>query len=105
MMPTAKGSISGSDSNFTSEFKVNGVPRHFSGTFTKAEKPWSASNATLTYEDAEDLNGSRDLDVVIGNDDVVMKIKVSGEIKGTLNEPFNPISQAKGHGTWTVNKA
>ncbi|KAJ3529456.1 hypothetical protein NM208_g9747 [Fusarium decemcellulare] len=103
IMPSANGSIFGDDADFTASFTVDNIPRHFVGTFQKAEKSWGSTNAKIEYENVDDLTGARTLRVTIGKQDVMMEIANGPKISGPLDNPFDPVSKAQGAGTWTVN--
>ncbi|KAL4252793.1 hypothetical protein ABKN59_005392 [Abortiporus biennis] len=104
-MPTAKGSFHRESANrFIAVFVVDGIQVSYSATVSPSMQPFTSNNATLTYDDVDDLTSTRGYEGRIGTDDFKLTIKNGPTIEGQLNVPgISPAATVNGSGAWESN--
>ncbi|KAF9768815.1 hypothetical protein IL306_013828 [Fusarium sp. DS 682] len=101
-MPSAMGSISGQNGQFTATFQVDGSVYTLSGHVSALE-PFNSRQAILEYNFDEELQGSKDFAGNIG-DTVAFSFGDGTKIIGPVEEGIvGPGSQVGGSGTWSQN--
>ncbi|KAM0233557.1 hypothetical protein ACHAP5_010355 [Fusarium lateritium] len=104
-MPSALGfikSVAGGD-KITSTFIIDDIQYHFSGTLSPAVQPFQGNQATLEYDDVEQLTSSRDFDGKVGVQDTRLTLSNGATISASLEMPISQASRVSGTGVWAQN--
>lgn len=108
-MPTIRGSVEGNFNNFTGTWTIDGLTFIGEGRLNQSVERWS-SNATLTYEDMNQLNGTYIIESnpisSVGTTNVNITGKKESEITitGTLNPPIGQPNTVTGRITWSLTR-
>ncbi|GAB1193480.1 hypothetical protein APSETT444_002698 [Aspergillus pseudonomiae] len=109
-MPSTTGLLSGSLNNFTGHWSVEGYEAEFRGVFSESVEHWQ-SNATLEYDNVEDLVGTFSVGVgglpsYIGNVDTSLTLTNQAgkqiKITGPLLSPISQRIAIAGQGAWSI---
>lgn len=110
-MPTATGTISGAFNNFDGHWNVQGYDAEFRGNFSQSVERWAVSNATLEYDNFEDLVGTYVIDIAglppyVGATDISLSFTNQGgkkiKITGSLTNSTSQRTTVTGQGAWAV---
>ena len=104
-MPTARGSISSlNGSKFVATFIIDEIQYIYSGIVNPNPGKFNVSKATLTYDDKDELTGTRSYVGQVGISKVTFNIKNGPVAGGPLpdNGLVDPASTVDGSGTWTT---
>ncbi|KAL1878370.1 hypothetical protein Plec18167_004442 [Paecilomyces lecythidis] len=112
-MPTAEGRISGDNKNFLGQWEVNGFNVLLNGNFRQSVEKWSASPATLQYEDFNDLIGTYMIDTefepYIGSSDLFLPFKSQSgrhiRVVSSLQYHLSQRTDVTGLGVWQYSKS
>lgn len=110
MSKTARGSFTGAGNAFTGRFYLSEGIKDLEGTLTAPLEAFACHNATITYDDAADLNGPCDIPVAIpsfiGIDLFEVTLRSSAtrgvaKLSGQLRPPIDSKTIIAGFGKWT----
>ena len=110
MSKTARGSFEGTKQTFKGRFYLAEGIKDLEGTLTAPLEDFRCPNATITYDDAADLDGICDIPVLtpsfIGIDlfEVTLKSYTTGgvaKLHGQLRPPIDNRTIIGGSGKWT----
>ncbi|EJD41451.1 hypothetical protein AURDEDRAFT_115507 [Auricularia subglabra TFB-10046 SS5] len=103
-MPSVTGFIkSVSGTKFVAVFLIDGLNYNFPGNFNPSVQTFESDNATLTYDNTNELTSTREFEGQIGTTSVKITLANGPTIEGTLNMPISPASTVSGTGVWTEN--
>ncbi|KAF5972993.1 hypothetical protein FBULB1_8514 [Fusarium bulbicola] len=102
-MSSAQGLIkSNGPGKFIATFNIDGDLHHFSGNVYPPTQPFESNAAVLEYASVASLEGSQQFTGIIGSrDEASFTFSDGTAIKGPLDIPVNPASQASGTGYWS----
>ncbi|KAF5330946.1 hypothetical protein D9619_005176 [Psilocybe cf. subviscida] len=103
MSQTGTGFIRSSTSGarFLGNFSVNDQSYTLAGSFASSVPPFRSSTATLRFDTAESLSGTKELDGVIGSARIKLSIGDNIVIEGQLDIPIHPASSVVGAAFFT----
>ncbi|KAL1848775.1 hypothetical protein Plec18170_007786 [Paecilomyces lecythidis] len=112
-MPAAKGRISGANKNFEGHWEVDGHSLVLSGSFHQSLGKWSASPATLKYDNLDDLTGTYVIDDAfqpyIGGSDLILAFKNESNrhimVGGSLEDDHSGRIDLTGQGVWEFSQS
>lgn len=106
MSKTAQGRIIGtSGTRFTATFVLpgSGMQVNYLGNFSSSIQPFRSANATLTYDNENQLTATRQFDGQLGINNVKLTLTNGPVISGPLDMPISPPSSVSGSGVWAIN--
>ncbi|KAE8413592.1 hypothetical protein BDV36DRAFT_299810 [Aspergillus pseudocaelatus] len=108
-MPTVKGPVEGNFNNFTGTWIIDGLKFIGEGRLNQSVEQWS-SNATLEYEDINQLNGTYTIEsdpissVGTNNVNITGTKEANIKITGRLNTPIDQPNTVTGRITWSLTR-
>ncbi|KIM39453.1 hypothetical protein M413DRAFT_29193 [Hebeloma cylindrosporum] len=108
MSQSSKGFISsvpGSLGSFGSSFyvKKSKILYNASGTFETTVPEFECYNATVKYDDIDDLTSTRSFAGRVGMNDIQLTFDNGPVISGRLDMPIDPATTVSGSAVWTEN--
>jgi hypothetical protein len=85
-----------SGARFLGSFIANKQSYLIAGSFSSSVPPFKSSAATLRFDNAESLSGTKPLDGVVGGEKIRLTIGEGATIEGRLDVPIHPASSVVG---------